>query len=332
VGEGYHQRCGGPHAEVHALAAAGELARGSDLYVTLEPCNHQGRTPPCTEAILKAGIRRVFVGFIDPDPNVAGGGSERLRQAGLEVHSVEASRCQAFYEAYNIHRKLGRPQVIMKAAVTLDGRVATRTGHSQWITGPEARQLVHRVRHRVDAILVGVGTLLADDPQLTTRLPRGKGHDPLRVVMDTRGRTPATAKVIQHQSAAETIVAHGPAGRQAAAALARPGVIPLECQVTDGHVDVTDLLRQLAARGIVSLLVEGGGDIHGAFLEAGVVDRVMFFLAPVIVGGREAVPAVGGRGVEVMGDAWSLPEAKMRRVGRDFLIEGPLASPARQGS
>ncbi len=323
VGQGFHRRCGGPHAEIHALADAGERARGADLYVTLEPCNHQGRTPPCTEAILKAGIKRVFVGHRDPDPHVTGSGVERLRGHGVEVTvGVEAARCDRFYEAYDIHRTLGRPQVLLKAAMTLDGRVATRTGHSRWITGPEARREVHRLRDRLDAIMVGVGTVLADDPQLTTRLRRGQGRDPVRVIADSAARTPPGAKVIVHGSTAPTIVAHIAAGAEAAAGLARPGVETWECRERDGRVDLADLLRRLGDRGIVTLLAEGGGELHWSLLEAGLADRVMLFVAPVIVGGKDAVPVVGGPGVERMPEAFAIEDPKIRRFGPDFAYEG----------
>ncbi len=323
VGEGFHRQCGGPHAEINALAHAGSSAQGADLYVTLEPCNHHGRTPPCTEAVLDAGIKRVFMGLKDPDPDVAGGGEERLREAGVEVITgVATKRCERFYEAFAVHRRLGRPHVTLKAGMTLDGKLATRTGHSRWVTGPEARRAVHRLRDRVDAILVGVGTVLADDPELTTRLPRGAGHDPVRVIVDSRARTPAVARILcQHRSKAPTLIAHVEAGAAAASELARPGVETYECRSHDSRVDLADLLRRLAARGIVSLLVEGGGEIHWAMLKAGLVDRVMFFVAPVIVGGRDAVPVVGGLGVEQMGDAFGLEELTVRHVGRDLLIE-----------
>jgi len=326
VGEGFHERCGGPHAEVHALAAAGPQARGADLYVTLEPCNHHGRTPPCTEAILAAGIRRVFIGHRDVDPHVAGGGAARLTAAGVEVIAdVVVGPCRAFYEAYDVHRRLGRPHVLLKAGMTLDGRLATRTGQSKWITGEAARRAVHRLRSQVDAILVGVGTVLADDPELTARTGRGPRHDPVRVVVDSRGRTPPEARVIAHGSAAPTLVAHTAEGAGAAARLVWHGVEALECVGCDGRVDLADLLRRLARRGIVSLLAEGGGEVHWSLLEAGLVDRVMLFVAPVIVGGRSAVPVVGGQGVEDMSRAFPIESVRLRRLGRDLVIEGRVA-------
>lgn len=330
MAEGFHPRCGGPHAEVVALEKADKKAHGCDLYVTLEPCNHHGRTPPCTEAIIAAGISRVFVGYEDPDPNVAGGGVEALREAGLEVTvGVLRDRCKQFYEAYAVHRDLRRPHVTLKAGMTLDGKIATRTGHSSWVTGPEARRAVHRLRHRVDAIMVGVGTLLSDDPQLTTRLPRGIGHDPIRVIVDSHARTPQNAKVINHGSARETIIAHTKEGHDAARDLERQGVEALECRSLDNRVDLVDLLQRLAARGIVTLLAEGGGELHWSLIKAGLVDRVKLFIAPVIVGGLQAVPVVGGRGVAVMGDAFHIDQMKTRRIGLDLLVEG---KPRRRGT
>jgi len=330
VGEGYHEACGGPHAEVHALADAGARAEGSDLYVTLEPCNHQGRTPPCTAAIVKAGIRRVFIGHADPDPHVAGGGSEQLEALGIEVTShVAAEACRRFYEAYDVHRTKGRPHVTLKAGMTLDGKVATRTGHSRWITGPDARRAVHRLRHRLDAILVGIGTVLADDPQLTTRLPRGKGHDPVRVIVDSRGRTPPNAKVIVHQSDAPTLIAHTKTGAKAVARLERPGVEGLRCRSRQGRVDLADMMRKLATRGIVSLLAEGGGEIHWSLLDAELVDEVMLFVAPLIVGGKDAVPVVGGDGVETMPEAFALRDLRVRRLGPDLVLRGRVGKGVR---
>lgn len=325
VGEGYHRHCGGPHAEIHALADAGARAKGADLYVTLEPCNHVGRTPPCTRAILESGLKRVFIGHGDPDPHVAGGGARYLAERGVEVSSgIAPKACTRFYEAYDVHRTQGRPHVTLKAGMTLDGRVATRTKHSRWITGPEARRAGHRMRQRLDAILVGIGTVLADDPQLTTRLPRGQQHDPVRVIVDSRARTPSDAKVIAHESDSPTIIAHTAAGSQAANRLEREGVECLRCRSQKGRVDLSDLMSKLAERGIVSLLAEGGGEIHWSLLNNGLVDRVMLFVAPVIVGGREAIPVVGGEGVERMPEAFGIESLRVRRVGQDLLLEGAV--------
>lgn len=325
LGEGFHARCGEAHAEPVALAAAGRRARRADLYVTLEPCNHHGRTPPCTEAILAAGVSRVFVGSLDPDPRVSGAGAARLRAAGVEVVvGLEAERCALHYEAYRVHRTLGRPHVTMKAGMTLDGRLATRTGHSRWVTGEASRAASHRLRDRLDAILVGVGTVVADDPELTTRLPGRRGHDPIRVVVDSRLRTPEAARVVRHASSSPTILAFAGPEPASAGALERPGVELLRCRSRGGRVDLSDLLRRLAARGIVTLLAEGGGAIHGSLLEGGLVDRVMLFMAPVIVGGTGSVPVVGGRGVARMPDAFRVEGLQVRRLGGDLLLTGRI--------
>ncbi len=333
VGEGWHRRCGAPHAEVEALRAAGPRAVGADLYVTLEPCNHHGRTPPCSDAVVTAGIRRVFIGFDDPDSDVAGGGGRRLVEAGIEVRrDIERERCERFYEAYLVHRRQRRPHVLIKAGMTLDGRVATRTGHSQWITGPPARRAVHRLRHRIDAIMVGKGTVIADDPQLTTRLPRGRGHDPIRVIVDTSAITPRDAKVIVHESESPTIIAHGSKGREAASRLQRPGVEVLECATKRGRVDLRDLLHRLAERGIVTLLAEGGGELHWSLLSAGLADRAMLFVAPLIVGGRKSIPVVGGRGVATMNEAFALEDLETRRLGDDLVLEGRIGPKDAKGA
>jgi len=208
VGRGYHRRAGAPHAEVESLRAAGEAARGADLYVTLEPCNHQGRTPPCTQAILGAGVRRVIIATLDPNPQVSGGGAEFMAAQGVDVSlGLLAAEARRLNEAWFLYVSTGRPWVIAKAACSLDGKIATVGGESQWLTGKAARALGHRLRHRVDAMVVGIGTVLADDPQLTTRLPRGRGKDPVRLVLDSRLRLPLTARLLNLDSAAPTWVA-----------------------------------------------------------------------------------------------------------------------------
>jgi diaminohydroxyphosphoribosylaminopyrimidine deaminase/5-amino-6-(5-phosphoribosylamino)uracil reductase len=293
AGEGYHRRPGAPHAEVEALRAAGERARGGTLYVSLEPCVHQGRTPPCTEAVVAAGLRRVVVAMLDPDPRVSGRGLERLREAGIEVElgPLEA-RARKLNEFYVKHRSTGRPFVSVKFAASLDGKIATRTGHSRWITGPLARAHAHRLRHRHDAILVGVNTVLRDDPALTARFPGAR--QPLKIVLDSRGRTPPTARV-------------------------RDGRF-----LIDGGRDLPGLLDRLGSMGIISLLVEGGATVHGSFFDAGLVDRVYAYLAPIVVGGREAPSAVGGRGPAVVTESLRLHRLRIQRLGDDLLIVGDV--------
>lgn len=325
VGEGYHRKSGTPHAERVALANAGEVARGADLYVTLEPCCHHGRTPPCTDAIIEAGIARVFYAVEDPDPHCAGGGEAALSAAGIEVEGgLLRDDARRLLAGYIRHRVSGRPLVTVKLAMSLDGRIATKTGDSQWISGDRSRRIVHEMRDRCDAVMVGVGTVLVDDPALTTRDVPG-GRDALRVIVDSRASTPADAKVIRQQSDAGCLIAC-----TAAASLDRVGILrdagAEVCVLPEraGRVDLAALMDALGRRGVLNLLVEGGGDLAGGALAAGVVDRVMLFYAPLIIGGRDAVPAVGGEGAECVADALRLHDVTTRRIGDDLLIEGSL--------
>jgi diaminohydroxyphosphoribosylaminopyrimidine deaminase / 5-amino-6-(5-phosphoribosylamino)uracil reductase len=320
VARGYHARAGAPHAEVVVLAAAGARARGADLYTTLEPCNHWGKTPPCSLAIVQAGVRRVFVGSRDPNPVVDGRGIARLRRAGVPVTTgVLEGPCDALNEAWFRFITTGRPFVTLKVAATLDGRLATRTGDSRWVTGEAARAEVHRMRDAADAVLVGAGTARADDPLLTARLPGGGGRDPVRVVLDTNLRLPGTLKLFHPRSAAPTLVATtSPRARRFG-----PGVETLRCAERGGRVDLEDLLGKLGERGVTHLLVEGGAAVHGAFLAAGLVDRIALFLAPKILGGGKAW--VEGPGARLMADALPLVEVDVRRIGDDVLVTGKPA-------
>jgi diaminohydroxyphosphoribosylaminopyrimidine deaminase/5-amino-6-(5-phosphoribosylamino)uracil reductase len=322
IARGHHAQAGGPHAEVVALRAAGERAAGADLYTTLEPCDHWGKTPPCSIAIVQAGVRRVFVGSRDPNPVVNGRGLARLRRAGVEVVTdVLRAECDRLGAPWFHFIRTGRPYVTLKAAVTLDGRIATRTGDSRWVTGPAARAEVHRLRDRVDAVLVGAGTARADDPLLTTRLPRGRGHDPVRVVLDTRLTLPRALRLFHPESKAPTLVATTVARSPPLG----PGVEALRCRARGGRVDLGDLLRKLAARGITHLLVEGGGEVHAAFLAAGLVDRVVLFVAPKILGG--GVAWLDGPGPPLMKDALALEDVAIERAGDDVVVTG---TPARR--
>lgn len=325
VGEGFHRAAGEPHAEVEALRAAGPRARGATLYVTLEPCAHQGRTPPCAPAVAAAGIRRVVIAACDPNPLVAGRGLSGLRQAGLETAAgVLAGEAERQNRVYLTAMRRLRPHVTLKAAMTLDGKIADARGAARWITGEEARREAHRLRSRADAIVVGIGTLLADDPALTVRLGRPWPREPWRVVLDTGARTPPSARVLSGPTPARALIAVGEgAPGDRVAALRQAGATVAVCGTRDGRVDVTGVLRDLFAREVRGVLVEGGGEVHAAFLDAGAVDRAAVFVAPVLLGGRSAPSPVGGAGL-ALERAVRLGEVEVRRLGRDVLLEADV--------
>jgi diaminohydroxyphosphoribosylaminopyrimidine deaminase/5-amino-6-(5-phosphoribosylamino)uracil reductase len=326
VGRGYHRRAGLPHAEVEALRSAGEMARGADLYVSLEPCNHQGKTPPCTQAILLAGVRRVIIATPDPNPQVTGGGAEFLAGRGVDVNvGLLGAEARRLNEAWFHYVNTGRPWVLAKAACSLDGKIATVGGESQWLTGEAARGLGHRLRHRVDAMVVGIGTVLADDPQLTTRRPRGQGKDPIRVVLDSRLRLPLTARLLNLDSQAPTWVATtSQAPPEAIRALKARGAQVLVLPTDAGRVSLPSLLEELGARQVQSLLVEGGAVTLGAFFDQKLVHQFNFFYAPKILGGELAPGMVGGHGIVHLGEAHIARDLTVRRVGGDLLVSGYL--------
>lgn len=326
VGRGYHRRVGLPHAEVEALGAAGAAVRGAELYVTLEPCNHEGRTPPCTMTILSAGISRVIIATRDSNPRVAGGGVEFLRSRGVSVEvGLLEEEARRLNEAWFHWMETGRPWVMVKAACSLDGKIATAGGESQWLTGEAARALGHRLRHRVDAIVVGIGTVLADDPQLTTRLPRGPGRDPIRLVLDSTLRLPLSARLLHLDSPAPTWVATtGQAPPAKRRALEDLGARVLVLPEAAGRVSLPGLLEFLGAQQVQSLLVEGGAEVLGAFFDQKLVHLFRFFYAPTILGGRAALGVVGGLGVDRLKEAQRAQNLEIRRVGEDFLVSGYL--------
>ncbi len=327
VGEGCTQPPGGPHAEVVAIGQAGDEARGSTLYVTLEPCRQYGRTPPCTKAIIEAGIREVHFSFDDPDPQGRGQAARELREAGIEVQPGEGeAEARRINETYVKHRETGLPFVIAKWAMSLDGKIAATSGDSRWVSGPETREWSHRLRTQMDAIMVGVRTVLIDDPQLTAR-PSGvvSERQPLRIVADSRGRTPVTARVLDGPGAAliaTTEASNAVWRRQMAEAGTEVVVLP----DAEGRVDRTALLQILGERQVLSLLVEGGGELLGSFFDAGLVDKVHTVVAALVIGGREAPAAVAGRGVERMAEALRLREVVVERLGEDVLVTGYPAS------
>jgi diaminohydroxyphosphoribosylaminopyrimidine deaminase/5-amino-6-(5-phosphoribosylamino)uracil reductase len=329
VGEGFHARAGGPHAEIEALAQAGPAARGASLYVTLEPCNHTGWTPPCVAAVTKAGIRRVVTAMTDPNPRVVGGGTAALSGAGIEV----ALGCRG-REALLLNRVFlaaargGRPHVTLKWAATMDGKIADRQGTSRWITGAGARLEAHRLRSQADAVVVGIGTALADDPALDVRLGSPWPREPLRVVVDSTARLPVSSRVIRGSggkgSPERAVVAvTDAADPERLAALEARGVTVLRCKADDGHVDIGDLLARLGELDAIGILVEGGGRLAGAFLEAGVVDRIVAFSAPILLGGTAAPGALGGLGL-ALPEGVRVSDIAIRSVGPDWIVEGDV--------
>lgn len=329
IAAGYHHQAGTPHAEVHALRAAGEKARGATIYVTLEPCNHTGRTPPCTQAILAGGIKRVVVGMLDPNPLVAGGGCKTIAAQGLEVtQGVLAEECRSLNRPFSKHITTGLPWVIMKAGMSLDGRLALASGQCAWITNEQSRRQVHRLRDRVDAILIGSETALGDDPALTTRLVGRKGKDPLRVVLDTALRLPPTARMLQQPSSAPIWIFCGPdADVKRAETLIGAGAVIKQVRLDDaGQLDLGAVLCELGRAQLTSVLVEGGSRVHGAFLRANLVDEVQIFVAPIFLG-SDGVPLLDTLGLQQVADAPRFSTTRVRRFGNDVLIEGLIEKP-----
>lgn len=322
VGEGWHERAGEPHAEVHALRAAGAEAEGATVYVTLEPCNHVGRTPPCTDALIEAGVRRVVVAATDPDPRVNGSGVERLQAAGIEVITdVLRDEAEAQNEGFRAVHLRGRPSVLYKTAMTLDGKIATRSGASRWITGEAARARVHTWRGEMDAVAVGVNTVLLDDPLLTCRLEGGR--NPLKVVFDSVARTPPEAKLFERDEWGTDIILYTTerAAPSRIEALRERGADVVTLPEKRGRVEVAAALFDLRTRGVTSLLLEGGGTVAWSFFEARAVDRVAVFIGPKLVGGNGASP-LGGLGVTKMEDAVRLDDLHTETIGDDLLITG----------
>lgn len=331
VGEGCHVAAGQPHAEAVALERAGERARGATLYVTLEPCCHRGRTPPCVDGILAAGIREVRYGVQDPDPRVDGGGRRTLEAAGIVVRAGEgAERGTTLLRGYLKRQRRGLPWVTAKYAMTLDGKTATRTGDSRWISGPASRRYAHTMRDRVDAVLVGIGTVLADNPRLTVRPAPADGRQPLRVVVDSQLRLPIDA-ALATELAAGTLLAHVNDGASSARAaeLAARGIELLPLAAGErGHVDLAALLTELARRGLSEVLVEGGGTLLAGLLAAELVDEVACCVAPVLTGGAAAPTPVEGEGYERIADALRLERPAVVRRGADVWITARLHASA----
>ena len=331
IGRGWHKKAGTPHAEVNAIDDAlnhhPEKLAGATIYVTLEPCNHFGKTPPCTRKILENGITRVVVGCTDPNPTVSGGGNTFLREKGLEVVSgvLEARARKLIEDFIWTIQTGGTPFVTLKCATTLDGQIATRTGSSQWITGVEARQAGHELRHFHDAILIGSGTLHADNPSLTARIEGRPTKDPLRIVLDTRLSIDPEAKIINSASEAGVVVAAGPdADGGKAEKLKKKGVQILRLAMDGQRLDLKDLMLKLKQMSVTSLLIEGGGTVAASALKAGIVNKVCWFLAPKFLGGSDGTPVFKGAGPELIKDAFELEQATYRTLGKDILVTGYL--------
>jgi diaminohydroxyphosphoribosylaminopyrimidine deaminase/5-amino-6-(5-phosphoribosylamino)uracil reductase len=324
VGRGYHKKAGTPHAEIHSIIDAGEKTKDATMYVSLEPCSHHGRTGPCTEAIIKSGVSRVVMAMMDPNPLVSGRGRRILEEHGIEVRSgVLEDKARKQNEVFIKYITTRRPFVIMKTAMSLDGKIATATGKSKWITCEESRGKVHQIRDEVDAIMVGIGTVICDDPSLTTRLPDKKGRDPIRIILDSRARTPLESKVLNLDSTVKTIVAVTPQASDEKIAKLRERAEVLIIPEKNGRVDLQALMGKLGEMEITSLLLEGGAEVNGSALKAGIVDKVMVFIAPKLIGGGTASPCpIGGDGIDELSEAIFLDDISVEKVGDDILVVG----------
>ncbi len=321
IGEGGHEAPGRPHAEATALASCCEDARGADLYVTLEPCSHHGRTPPCTDALIAAGVRRVVIGMADPNPNVRGGGAEILRDAGIEVVMEGMGReVERFYEAYTKFVTAKIPFVTLKAALTLDGRIATAAGDSKWISSEASRRLVHRMRAKSDAVLVGVGTVAKDDPLLTVRMVRGR--DPMRVIVDPDLKTPPGARMLSEGTGTVVIGAAEDADKKRAETLSARGARIVYCPRTDGGLlSIEALLTELGKLNVMRLLVEGGANIFTYFITRAIFDKIVLVYAPKILTGSDGLGLTVGRGPGRIADAVMVSEMTVGRLGGDVVIQ-----------
>ncbi len=318
VGEGWHKRAGGPHAEVHALKMAGDAARGADVYVTLEPCSHTGKTPPCCDALIGSGVKRVVAGMSDPNPLVNGSGFKTLEQAGIQTtRGVLEDDCRTLNRSFIKHVTTGLPFVTFKCAMTLDGNIATVTGESRWISGEKSRLHVHRMRAANDAIMVGVDTIIADNPQLNVR--HVKGNDPLRVIVDSHLRTPESVAVLEGGSAQKTIIATIEDNTEVHRRYTRQGASIIVCEEYDGRVSMPDLLRKLGGMGIQSILLEGGSRLAGDMLKQSLIDEYVVFIAPKILGSDGFAPFTL-LGITSMDNAVKLKFGQIAHIGQDVII------------
>lgn len=323
IGQGWHERYGEAHAERNALTSCQESPEGAVMYVTLEPCCHHGRQPPCTDAILTSGIRRVVIGSDDPNPLVAGKGIQLLRAQGITVTTgILREDCDRINAVFFHYIQTGLPYVVMKYAMTLDGKIAAYTGASKWITGEAAREHVHQQRHRYTAIMAGVGTVLADDPLLTCRIPDGK--NPIRIICDSKLSTPLTAQIIQTARQVPTILATCCTEQKRQLAYETAGCRVLTAESKNGRVDLRKLVQQLGREGIDSILLEGGGTLHWAALESGIVQKVQAYIAPKLLGGQSAKTPIEGQGFPTPAQGIHLVNSRITQLGEDFLVESEV--------
>ncbi|WP_234998605.1 bifunctional diaminohydroxyphosphoribosylaminopyrimidine deaminase/5-amino-6-(5-phosphoribosylamino)uracil reductase RibD [Salirhabdus sp. Marseille-P4669] len=319
VGFGAHLKAGEPHAEVHALRMAGDKGKGASIYVTLEPCSHYGKTPPCAELLVRTGVKRVVIATTDPNEKVAGKGIDLLKDAGIEVElGVMKEEADFINEQFFHYIQEKSPYVTLKSATSLDGKIATVTGESKWITGEKAREDVHKYRHTHDAILVGVNTVIKDNPSLTTRLPLG-GKNPIRIILDTQLRTPIDATVIASNEAETWIVVGSEVKKDKIEEYLVYKHVQI-IQLAQPNIEIKEMLQQLASRNIMSLFVEGGAQVHGSFLKAKAVNQVITYIAPKLIGGRNAPTSIGGEGFQSITDSIQLEIKLMERLGEDLKI------------
>ena len=326
IGRGAHIRAGEGHAEINAIADARRDVAGATVYISLEPCAFHGRTPPCSEALIAANVRRVVVAMTDPNPGVRGGGNRYLQDNGIQVATgICEKEARTLNEAFIAWVTTGRPFVVVKCAATLDGRIATRTGDSRWVTGPASRQFVHRLRHAVDGIMVGVETVKKDNPSLTTRLEEAGGSDPTRIILDTHLSIPLTSKLLHQTSPAPTWVVCGSnAAADRQAALAAAGTRVVTAPLKAGRIDLSVLMQQLGEMGITSLLIEGGGMVIGSAFAADIVNKICFFYAPKILGGDDGIPICRGAGPERMRQSIAVHNLSVLRFDTDVMLQGYL--------
>lgn len=321
VGTGLHRKAGEPHAEVHAFRMAGEHAMGATLYVTLEPCSHYGKTPPCADLVKESGVSRVVVAMQDPNPAVAGRGIQLLQDAGIVVEvGVLEQQARRLNERF-IHNMLThRPFVISKFAMTLDGKIATHTGHSKWVTGEAAREDVHNIRHEIDGILVGVGTVIADNPSLTTRLKQGYGKNPTRIIMDSSLRTPDNANVLNTEDAPTILVCSDDVSQEKIHLFTEKGVTVLPVPKNEYGLQIDEMLEKLYMHGITDILLEGGSKINASFLQQGAIDKYVVYIAPKVLGGKLSLTPFAGYNPSLMDEAWNVEFASFDKIGEDLCI------------